>query len=80
MKIQRVGCDVEGCKAENAQSFSIYKERKADGAGGMENWYYVFDLCPQHIVEVLKDLLEDLVDAEYAQKLFKSFKIKTREQ
>lgn len=59
MDIKKVVCDVQGCKDENAISFSLFKERKADGAGGMENWYLVFDLCPKHIITMLKSVLED---------------------
>ena len=52
MKITRTLCDRNGCKNENAEPFYLFKERKADGAGGMEDWSFVFDLCP-HCTNVL---------------------------
>jgi hypothetical protein len=58
MLVTKTICDVEGCgheavhgKATNG--FHIYKDRRADGAGSMENWYYTFDLCPKHIEDFL---------------------------
>lgn len=52
MKITRTLCDRTSCKNENAEPFYLFKERKADGAGGMEDWNFMFDLCP-HCTKVL---------------------------
>ena len=60
MDIKKVLCDVQGCKAEDAIRFSIFKERRANGAGSMENWNWVFDLCPKHIIFFLKGILEHM--------------------
>lgn len=51
-------CDVDECKRENASQFSFFKDRRPDGAGSMENWYYQFDLCPMHQIALLIFLLE----------------------
>ena len=47
MREERTLCDVEGCK-QIGRSFSFFKDRRPDGAGSCENWYYHFDLCPIH--------------------------------
>ena len=61
MRVEKVKCDIRNCKNENAVPFSTFKERKADAAGSMENWYICFDLCPVHTKEVLQWLLTYLV-------------------
>jgi len=43
MREERTLCDL--CGKPGARMFSIFKERKPDGAGSMENWNYTFDLC-----------------------------------
>lgn len=45
MRVEHILCDREYCKNEHALKSSLFKERKADGAGGMEDWYYQFELC-----------------------------------
>lgn len=60
MKVMRVLCDVPECTSENAERLRIFKDREADGAGSMENWYYVFDLCHKHTLYLLRDILEDV--------------------
>ena len=53
-------CDKLDCKTENyVERFSIFLERKADQAGGMEDWYAQFDLCHHHAIELLNELLSD---------------------
>ena len=52
MKITRTLCDRTSCKNENAEPFYLFKERLADGAGGMEDWSFTFDLCP-HCTKML---------------------------
>lgn len=56
MRINVTICDVKGCKLD-AQHITFFKERKADGAGSMENWSYAFDLCPKHQKEFLQEIL-----------------------
>lgn len=58
MDIKRIRCDVKECMKEDATRFTAFKDRKADAAGGMENWHFVFDLCPHHTIIVLRDLLD----------------------
>lgn len=43
MRVENTNCDRCGCSG--AQGFSLFKERRADAAGGMENMYHSFDLC-----------------------------------
>lgn len=57
MKETRQLCDVEGCGKPNAWPFTKFKERKSDGAGSREDWYYTFDLCPSHAGRLLDALL-----------------------
>jgi len=53
-------CDVKGCDNLQADPYSIFKDRRADGAGSMENIYYVFDLCPACTRKKLAYLLTNL--------------------
>ena len=54
-------CDKKDCKAnQGTRRFSIFVERKADQAGGMEDWEAVFDLCPFHAANVLQEFFSDL--------------------
>ena len=64
MEIREIQCDVKGCKNRNASVFSIFSHRDADSAGGMENWYYVFDLCPAHTTSLAHNLLERITPEE----------------
>jgi hypothetical protein len=52
-------CDVENCGKPDAERLSFFKERKSDGAGGMEDWFYVFDLCPRHVRVMLSNILQN---------------------
>lgn len=45
MRVEHIVCDREFCKNEHALKSSLFKERKNDGAGSMEDWYYQFELC-----------------------------------
>lgn len=79
MRLTRVACDVAGCKREDATEFTYFKDRTADGAGSMENNYYVWDMCPGHLIEFTKDLL----DTHEKQSVFEwlsHFNIKLRTQ
>jgi len=82
MERKVVDCDVQNCKFSNASGFSFFKERRQDGAGSMENWYYTFDLCPQHQAELLTVLL-NLIEKKDSDLLLttvnKMFKITMRE-
>lgn len=51
-------CDV--CGKENAVPVSQFAERKADGAGSMENWYYTVDLCAACILANYQALINTL--------------------
>lgn len=76
-------CDREGCGKDNATSLTLFKERKADGAGGMEDWFYIFDLCPTCAVSILdaifSTLRRDTLTEEKAVKFLKDRRIKMRE-
>ena len=84
MKVINTVCDAEGCKAHDAERISMFKERKADGAGGMENWYYTFDLCARHTLLFLRDLLEKItkhsngISEEHVLEVARFYKIKYR--
>lgn len=56
MKKTTTYCDV--CGKDNATAITQFEERKPDGAGGSENWYYYVDLCPACITTFFKALLE----------------------
>lgn len=58
MKLERTACDIPGCKREDAIELTYFKDRTADGAGGMENNYYVWDMCPKHLLDFTKALLD----------------------
>lgn len=60
MERKVVDCDVKDCKNSNAKGFSFYKERRQDGAGSMEDWYYSFDLCQEHQKEYFQLILDSL--------------------
>lgn len=65
MRVERTECDRETCKTgSTAKHFHIFKERKADAAGGMENWDYVFDLCPKCTADLLQRVLKDVMPEE----------------
>lgn len=59
MQETRQLCDVEGCGTPNARTFTKFKERKSDGAGSREDWYYTFDLCVNHAGHLLDAILPD---------------------
>jgi hypothetical protein len=54
--------DCDRCDAKNIQAarFALTVDRRADGAGGMENVDVVFDLCPRCIAFLLKGFLGQL--------------------
>lgn len=81
MKVEKILCDREECKGEDATTFTLYKERKADGAGGIETWYHTFDLCPKEQTILLQRILQDLGREHQNEFLtiIKRLKIKTRE-
>lgn len=57
MKKSILLCDVKGCVSAEAHNFSFFKDRRLDGAGSCENWYYSFDLCVNHAITLLEGLL-----------------------
>lgn len=67
---------MDGCKSENAEGFMIFKSREADGAGSMENWYYLFDLCPEAQRQLLAEIFEKY--PEQSVEIVKAAKIRTR--
>lgn len=75
MKIEQVVCD--RCKKSNAKTFRVFKDRKADGAGSMENWYYTFDLCSGCCGELLETAIETL-ENNTALEIIKKLQITTR--
>lgn len=75
MRENRVLCD--RCKAPEAKSLDIFKDRKADGAGGMENWNYNFDLCGRCAL-VLLEMLIEITDNAVALKIVTEAGVKTR--
>lgn len=59
MKKQITVCDTESCKVDSGcQPFHLFKERKLDGAGSPENWYYQCDLCFGHSAILLQEILQ----------------------
>ena len=80
MKIEKIQCDVNGCENDGAQKFQIFKERKADGAGSMEDWFYVFDLCSGCQTEILHFLfeVERCAKTPVETALFTKFEIRVR--
>ena len=78
-------CDRSGCLEKDnthAQSVFLFKERKADGAGSSEDWFYKFDLCAKDRLELLQDILDELryraVDDAFILKKLKDMGIKYR--
>lgn len=53
-------CDRDECKQENAIPCQTFSDRRMDGAGSMENWYYTFDLCPECCGALLDRCLDKL--------------------
>jgi hypothetical protein len=58
MRQEIIKCDVPDCKQINAKHFQFFHERKMDGAGSPESWFFGFDLCPHHIEVLLSILLK----------------------
>lgn len=78
MRETRLLCDK--CGKPQCRSYSIFKERRADGAGSMENWNYGFDLCFDCSGKLLDEFLScDAIRASL-QSMIKSLDIKWREQ
>lgn len=79
-------CDVEGCKHQNAKHFNFFKDRRMDGAGSGENWYYGFDLCPFHQEKFLISLFSSFerwskpIDREYIRQQLENMKVNVREE
>ena len=82
MRDIRTLCDAEGCGKPLALQFSFFHERKADGAGGMEDWDWTFDLCPAHQAALLHAILESIervpFTLEQAKKFTERLNIKAR--
>ncbi len=59
MKKTSLICDC--CKKENesVRSVTLFADRKSDGAGGSESYYYRFELCSDCLVLALKCVIED---------------------
>lgn len=58
MRVEHIMCDREGCKHDHALQSSLFKERKADGAGSSEDWHYQFELCPPCQQTLLDEIFE----------------------
>lgn len=76
MKISETICDREWCKTRNASGFSIFSHRASDAAGGMENWHFVFDLCPSCAKDILVKLFSTLTP-ESGKEFLETNKIKS---
>ena len=77
MKTQITVCDK--CSKPSTKSFFIFKERKADAAGGMEDWNYTFDLCADCCALVLEEIFSAPLQAEACVSMLSSgLKIKMR--
>jgi hypothetical protein len=76
MEIREIQCDREGCGVRSAVQFSIFAERKMDGAGSMEDWFHVFDLCPQCQRNILIKFFNTC--PHKAKQLVDEYKINTR--
>jgi len=76
MKLETTHCDK--CKKAGAKPFSIFKDRKADGAGSMENWYYQFDLCAECCAIVLQQFFEKQQLFYDAHSMVKQFGVEMR--
>lgn len=55
----------------------VFKERKLDAAGSIENWHDMFDLCGGCAQDILRKLF-DLIDRNLAVDVLKNFSVKTR--
>lgn len=53
-------CDKCDKQVEEGKAFklSLFKERKMDGSGECENWYWVADICPNCLVSITTRLLK----------------------
>jgi hypothetical protein len=60
MKREVIICDNEQCKKDEALHFNFFSERRLDGAGSSENWYFGFDLCQPHQSFLLRAILAQL--------------------
>ncbi len=58
MRVEKTICDRKGCGKDDAVTFHLFKERRADGAGSMEDWDYQFDLCSNCSRVLLTAILE----------------------
>jgi hypothetical protein len=77
MRVEKMVCDWPDCKSENARSVSTFHDRRADAAGGMENWYLMFDLCADHQSKLLHAALDGLGTVN-AKALVAKYKIPTQ--
>lgn len=78
MRVEKTVCDRKSCKTGlDARPFKIFKERKADNAGDMENDYYAFDLCPKCTGDILNWVLAH-EGSTIAEELIRSFQIEVR--
>jgi hypothetical protein len=50
-------CDVCGGKVEEKQRFWITTDRQMDAAGSMDDVGQQIDLCPEHLLMLLKSML-----------------------
>lgn len=79
MRVEKTICDRRSCKTgKEARHFLIFKDRKADGAGGRENIYYAFDLCPKCQGDILKWLFEHNSGSLMGENMLNSFQIEYR--
>lgn len=83
MIVTHIVCDRDHCTKDKALPNHLFKERKADGAGSSEDWYYKFDLCPT-CQQTLLDMIFEHVrykafTEEDALKLLKKLLINVRE-
>jgi len=81
MQETRTLCDVEECK-NLANRFSFFKERRMDGAGGSENWYYTFDLCTTHQSTFVTNVIDHVSQAskDLLLKELEELKVRFREE
>ena len=81
MKVESIVCDK--CNKTPARAFYIFKDRVADGAGGMENISYIFDLCSDCCARLLGLVFEEPKFEGvgcYAIGLVENFGVKVRAQ
>lgn len=62
MKKEIILCD--RCGAEGAKTASVFINRQADGAGGMENNYEYIDLCHKCALVMLEKYAKHLLRTE----------------